>query len=598
MYYRPQLAQRKPARRTAETQKFSAPSAGWLANQNLDSPATANGAFILDNWFPTATGAIIRNGTDLYATLGDGSLPTTAIFDYDNGANTKLFAATVNTIYDITAAPAAVVTGQTSGDWVTTQYATTGGIYVVAVNGTNTMQIFDGTLWFPIDQDDVYQLHYDTVITPFTAGQTITGATSHATAYVLHVDPTVLYITNKVGTFQDNETITSAGGSAKVDGVAVDYYVGITGVDTSTFAYVWTYKNRLFFIQRESFNVYYLPIDSIGGAATAFPMGGEFPEGGKLIIGSGWSLDNSGDGGLSEQCIFITDEGEVSVYQGLSPDPDQGWTKVGLYKIGKPLGHLAWMRAGGDFIIATDIGYIPLSQAVNRDVAALAPAAVSYPIETAWNEAVAARRLSPWHCVSWPDQQMVVVATPTVDNEDPMCLIANARTGGWARFTGWDINCICVFEGRMFFGSANGRVVEAYVTGMDEGVPFTSSFVPQFIDMGSPSSRKISAIGRAVLRGSTDIAAQITAYNDYNVTFPAPPNAMAVSSASVWGGGVWGVSAWGGKVVKKVQTVWRSVSAAGYALAPGLQITSGSLVALDTEIVRLELIYQTAEVVS
>ncbi len=631
MYLRPTLAPRRQSPRTSQTEKFSAATNGWIANQSLDSPQTLQGAELLDNWFPTATGQEIRRGTELYATLGGGTDPVTSIFDYNNGNIKRLFASTATTIYDITVVSSPmnyqlwtgsddivddlgnnigqlstggleVVDGQSGGAWVTTQFATTGGVFLVAVNGNDPMQIYDGEYWFPIDQDDVYQIMYDAQTSPFQVGDTVTGGTSGATGYILHIESSgtagILYITDVTGTFQDNETLTSANGSATSDGIAMPYYVGITGVDTSRLTYVWSYKNRLFFIEKDSLNVWYLPVDSIGGVAESFPMGGEFSEGGKLLFGSSWSLDSSGDGGLSEQCIFVTDEGQVSVYQGLSPEPDQGWSRVGVYKIGKPLGNLAHKRAGGDIIIATDIGDVPLSQAINRDVAALAPGAVSYAIETEWNITVQERRFNPWHCVLWPERQMAIVAPPTGEDQPPMVLVANARTGAWTRFTGWDVTCMCVYDGRLFFGSKNGKVIEAYVTGMDEGLPFTASFVPLFRDLGSPMSLKIGKMGRAVLRGAQTVNDQVSMMTDYIISLPPSPAAAQITSDSVWGEAVWGQSVWGGRAEKQIQQRWASVGGAGYAVAPGLQITSGSLTPLDTELIRLELSYTAAEVVS
>lgn len=631
MYSRPTLAPRRQSPRTSQTEKFSAAANGWIANQSVDSPQTLQGAELLDNWFPTATGQEIRRGTELYATLGGGTDPVTAIFDYNNGNIKRLFASTATTIYDITVVSSPmnyqlstgtddivddlgnnigqlstggleVVDGQSGGAWVTTQFATTGGVFLVAVNGNDPMQIYDGEYWFPIDQDDVYQIMYDAQTSPFQVGDTVTGGTSGANGYVLHIESSgtagILYITDVTGTFQDNEALTSANGAATSDGIAMPYYVGITGVDTSRLTYVWSYKNRLFFIEKDSLNVWYLPVDQISGVAEVFPMGGEFSEGGKLLFGSSWSLDSSGDGGLSEQCIFVTDEGQVSVYQGLSPEPDQGWSRVGVYKIGKPLGNLAHKRAGGDIIIATDIGDVPLSQAINRDVAALAPGAVSYAIETEWNITVQERRFNPWHCVLWPERQMAIVAPPTGDDQSPMVLVANARTGAWTRFTGWDITCMCVYDGRLFFGSKNGKVIEAYVTGMDEGLPFTASFVPLFRDLGSPMSLKIGKMGRAVLRGAQTVNDQVSMLTDYILSLPPSPAAAQITSDSVWGEAVWGQSVWGGRAEKQIQQRWASVGGAGYAVAPGLQITSGSLTPLDTELIRLELSYTAAEVVS
>jgi hypothetical protein len=627
------MRQARVRQRTSALKTFPAASQGWIANQNLaiNPSKSLNGAYLLENYFPTATGMEIRKGSDIYATLGAGDSPVTAIFDYNNGNNKRLFASTATTIYDITNVTSPInyqlstgtddivddlgnnigqlstggleaVEGLSGGDWIVTQFANSGDTFLVAVNGVDTMQIFDGSNWFPVDEDDVYMLTYDSLTADFETSQTITGGTSGATAFILHVEPSgastgFLYITDVTGTFQDNELITSSTGSATVDGTPDPYYVGITGVDTSTLAYVWSYKNRLFFIQKDSMVVWYLEVDKITGPATDFPMQGEFSEGGKLLMGSSWSLDTSGDGGLSEQCIFVTDEGQVSVYQGVNPEEAATWSKVGTYKIGKPLGPLAWIRAGGDIIFATDIGDIPLSQAINRDVAALAPAAVSYPIETEWNKEVAARRSKPWHCVVWPEQQMVLVSPPTTEGQPPMTFVANARTGAWSKFTGWDIRCLCVFNGRLFFGSENGRVVECYVTGMDEGVPFTANYVPMFNDFGNPAALKIPLIARARLRGSTEVNAQLDIMADYMINLPSSPSSNPIDTSSVWGGSVWGASTWGGTRDKKIQQAWTSVGGLGYALAPSLQITSGSLVPLDTEIIDTETTFEISDII-
>ena len=91
----------QPKPRVVETFKIAAPTKGWIANENLAN-STEGGAAILENWFPTATGLRVRRGTELYATLGDGTQPARALFSYLDGLNRKLFGATDEAIYDIT----------------------------------------------------------------------------------------------------------------------------------------------------------------------------------------------------------------------------------------------------------------------------------------------------------------------------------------------------------------------------------------------------------------------------------------------------------------------------------------------------------------
>jgi hypothetical protein len=368
-----------------------------------------------------------------------------------------------------------------------------------------------------------------------------------------------------------------------------------TGLTDTDLCFVWTHGQRLFFVEKDSLDAWYLPVDAIGGTASVLPLGGVFNLGGSLLFGGTWSIE-AGDG-LSEQCVFVTTEGEVAVYQGADPSTAATWRKVGVYKIGRPLGRDAFIRAGGDLVVATDIGFIPLSQAIQRDVAALAPAAVSYPIETAWNDAVASRP-GAWRCVVWPKRQMVLVATPYSADAVSQMLVANARTGAWCVFTGWLGTSMVVFGDRCFFGTSGGKVIEAEVTGYDQGQPYTASFVPLFDDLGSPSSLKIALEARAVLLSSSAVDETLSVQTDYVVDLPVPPAASAVLASGTWGTAIWGADTWGQARKQIVVQEWRSVSGSGGALAPSIQITSGASVPPTVDLVRIDLTFDTADIVT
>lgn len=547
---RAQVRQTAQKPKTYQTYSFAAPTTGWVANGNLAAPQPG-GATILENWFPTSTGAKMRRGSDIYATLGDASLPVAALFTYSNGNQEEMFGATSTTIYDITTITSPVnyiiatedgdpletdtgdtmgqnstegldvLTGLTGGDWSVVQFETAGGSFLRGVNGKDTPFVYDGTTW----------------------------GTSPA----------------------------------------------ITGVVPEDLSFVWSFKNRLFFIQKESLNAWYLPVDSIGGAAVKFPLGGEFSLGGSLVFGASWSRD-AGDG-MNAMCAFFSSEGEVAVYQGSDPGSATTWSQVGVYRIGKPLGPKAFIPAGGDLVIATTIGFVPLSQAVQRDYAALSPAAVSSPIETEWNEAVRLRSSAPWHAIVWSEGQMMVIALPSVNDQPPMMLVANTLTGKWAPFSNWDGTCLCTFKGRLFFGSEAGKVIEANVSGLDQGLPYTATFVPLFDQLGVPG-RKTASMARAVLRASTAIRERLSIQTDYDIKLPPVPDAAPVEVVGVWDGAVWGESVWGEQTPTRTQQNWRSVYGTGDAIAPGIQITSGSIAPLDVEIIRFDVAFEPGDVIS
>src|SRR3546814_3939574 len=131
----------------------------------------------------------------------------------------------------------------------------------------------------------IFGLSYDAEVTPFTEGDTLTGGTSGATGTIVRAIDNgatgVIWLRDVTGTFEDNETITDeSGGSGTTNGVGSVLAPGITfggGLTSADMSYVWVYKSRLWFAQKDSMTAWYMDnADSIGGTAEPFPLGGVF----------------------------------------------------------------------------------------------------------------------------------------------------------------------------------------------------------------------------------------------------------------------------------------------------------------------------------
>ena len=638
MYQRPILAQKKPAQRKSELKKFPAPTGGWISNRNLSTPMEnggPQGAAVLDNFFPTSTTAILRRGKELYATLGDGDHEVQSLFTYVNGLNAKLFASTSGAIYDITNVLVPynwrlvtengdyIVTengdyfgqlstdgldkfiGTTNGKWITLQFATTGGIYLIGVNGVDTGFIYDGNGFYPYVAGGAWALSYDNVVNDFQVGEVITGGTSGATGTVYEIIPGGgLVLTGSAGGFEDNEMLTgSMGGEAQASTDAVSLVPGITfpdGLTTADMCYVWGYKNRVWFAQKESLNIWYMDApDAVGGSPKVNPMGGILTMGGSILWGDAWAIGTGAAGGLSDQMVVTSTEGEVAVFQGTYPEATGDWLAVGTYRIGRPLGNRAHFRGGGDIAVATSVGLIPLSKAISLDVTALSPAAVSYNIQDAWQQAVDGRGLEDLSCMLWPERKMAIMSPPiTIGDYDPVLFISNSETGAWCRYTNWDARAMCVFQGEMYFGGPNGEVFKANVTGMDNGSVYTGVYIPLFDDLGSPANLKIPKMGRGVARAKANLTYSLSFKADFDIDPGSAPTASSADGYNAWGSGVWGQSVWGGTNHNVFNAQWKSLGGTGYYMSACYQVSSGSAVPLDGEIVHLEISYTTAESVT
>jgi hypothetical protein len=629
---------RKTSQKPKEHQEytFPGPTNGLMAMNNL-AVSVPGSATVLENWFPTATGAIMRRGKALYATLGNGDKPVLSMFSYVVGNKRDFFAATEDTVYDITTVlePSNVLigtedddiigtedgdmigvqstdgldvlTGQAGGKWVTVQTATSGGVFLIGVNGQDDSFVYDGQTFYPQVADGLFKLNFDGGTVEFTVGETVTGGTSGATAVIVKVIPSdpdnpevagelwVKSVAN--GPFSDNETLTDGeGGAAVADGIntivpgtdlSFPAGVSLTGADLS---YVWSFKNRLWFLQKDSLSAWYLDVDSISGELTEFPLGGILGKGGKLVIGTTWSQDLGN--GLNALCAFISSEGEAAVYQGSNPGEADDFGIVGIYQTGKPLGPLAHVKVGGDIVMAADVAFVPLSEALRREYSQLGANSLSAPIEALWPQEVEARSGAEWNCAFWSEQQMIVVALPNIPNQDPGMLVVNSRTGKWARYTNWGSTCVHVFNGRLFIGDTEGRVYEANVTGLDDGEPYTATYLPSFDQLGVPGYKSIVQ-ARAVLKGKHKVREQLSTHTDYNVLVPPAPAATQVSAPGVWGdpGTIWGQFAWGSQSGAHIQQNWRTQYGAGEVISIGVQITSGSIIPLDEEIIRTDVVF-------
>ena len=385
-----------PSRRqVSKSVRINAPTKGWYVGANM-ADAPEGTAFALTNAFPQLDYIRARAGCVAWATGIPGSPTVSSLMTWTNGTTWKMFAAANGAIYDVSSSGAvgsALVTGLNSAAlFQSTQFTGVGGTFLIAVNGVDPSQIYNGSTW--------------------TTSPAITGLTG-----------------NQLGN-------------------------------------VWAFKRRLYFTETGTLRCWYLGSESIGGAATLFDLTSIFNRGGTLLCGGTWAIDSTS--GIYEACVFITTEGEVAVYNGGWPG-DTAWTLVGTYKVSRPLGQRCLMQAGGDLGIMTEDGIVPMSKVETLDQAALQNVAVTAAIAPAWRSAVLARTgISGWSITIWPLQSMGIVCLPKTNAGDKTQFVANVRTGAWCQYVGWDANCFAVMNNLLYFGTSDGRVMQAEVGGYDD----------------------------------------------------------------------------------------------------------------------------------
>lgn len=127
-----------------------APTKGWFARENdMDMPRGS--AKLLRNWWPQPDTVSLRKGAKGFATGMPG--PVRSVMAYRSAALSKLFAASVSGIYDVTAGGAVggSVRPITESRMSHINVATSGGQFLLTVNGADAPAKYDGTNWTAIN---------------------------------------------------------------------------------------------------------------------------------------------------------------------------------------------------------------------------------------------------------------------------------------------------------------------------------------------------------------------------------------------------------------------------------------------------------------
>ena len=261
-----------------------------------------------------------------------------------------------------------------------------------------------------------------------------------------------------------------------------------SGIETSRLSHVFAYRDRLFFIEKDSLTFWYLPLAHRSGALERFPLDARFAAGGSLMTGAVWSSDSGA--GLDDRIVFVTDRGEVAVYSGSDPGNAANWQSVGVYDMGTPLARNAHLNVGGELVLATQAGMIPLSDAVARDKTRLRLASLSAAIDDDWRSEAALASGKRWNFIKWPRANMALIAPPRRGLATPFLWAVNMHTQAFTRFTGWHIEAFGLLDDHLYYADHQGHIYQCDIGGRDDGTPFECRACLKFDQLSMPGRTK------------------------------------------------------------------------------------------------------------
>ena len=496
----------------SEVISIDAPIEGWNAYDSLDNmPPTA--AIVLNNLIPGTGTVDTRQGTLEYYDLGTGE-PCETVASLDSSEASLLVAASAGGMWDITDTQVEVAATE---------------VTELAPIGTFLNDRWQHKNFRRADENGI------------------------------------LLMCNGV---DNTQVITPGTPSTLTDLVDTD----LVGTD---FIGVEVFKGRCYYWKDNDDAFYYTDAGSYQGNLIRFPLGAFVQKGGKLLLVSTWTQQDSGDG-RDDFIIFVFSSGEILTYQGDDPGGIGFFEMVGRYFTAEPLSVRGMDNYGNDIIIMTKDGYVGLSSIIQQgrtsDVAQF-----SRLIHKAIVAETAIRAdLFGWDCKLFAKKGLMVFNVPLSDTTFEQHIL-NTVTRKWCRFKGINVNCMDVHNERLFGGTVDGRVLAILESTSDEGRPITFEALYAFNYLGNAGIQKHLTAAQVLTTHSAPDFIQLRGYADFDVPVIKPLKLPAEASIGSWSidpatppqtvGSFWDEDFWGRSGVPFTYKGWQNVSAFGYSVA-------------------------------
>jgi hypothetical protein len=359
------------------------------------------------------------------------------------------------------------------------------------------------------------------------------------------------------------------------------YYNGSTWTTVATFGSLATntligievYQQRLFFVQKDSKLLHYLPTGAVTGTAgvTALNVEQHMKLGGYVMAIGTWTLDAGT--GMDDNLVVVTSEGQVIVFRGTDPSSASTWAHVGTYFIGRPIGRRCLTKMGGDLVVLTERGLFPLSQ-VMQSTTIEATTALSRNIEPdIVTQAKSYFSTFGWQVETYPRDQLLILNVPQAT--DSIQYVMQLQTRGWCRFEGLAANCWATFGGELYFGT-EAKVMKAQSGSADNGSAIEGEVEYAYSRVDGSTRSKLPVMLLPLLSTSGPVAYSVGVSADFRQTANFQTvTATSSSPGAIWDTGIWDASSYGGGL----ETVrsWTTIPAKeGSLLSPLIRVSSNT----------------------
>lgn len=381
--------------------------------------------------------------------------------------------------------------------------------------------------------------------------------------------------TNTAGSFLI--AASEGGGYFTYDGVSWEKRISgdeagsISGIDPDNIVYLTSWKRRVWFIERDSTNAWYLPTDAITGEARKFELGPFVKKGGKLAFMTNWTID-AGEG-IDDLLVFVFEGGDVLIYKGTDPTSVTTFALVGSFYIGAvPVGRRGFSEFGGDVVVMSEFGLQPMSNVTQGAQSIHRTQVTQYlnKIQPRLAELVSKFSLrNGWDITLFPKDNLLIINVPASTTNVFQQYVMYTNTNAWGVFEGIPMHCMAVANSELWFGTSDGRVCKALTGYLDDvpfdqtvGNPITGKIQPAYSYFRAPGLNKQFHMIRGTFQAVAEPSLAVAMLVDFKPVVPSVSPVTSAAPGDLWDTGKWDQARWSGNF--NVYQDWLSVEALGF----------------------------------
>lgn len=332
---------------------------------------------------------------------------------------------------------------------------------------------------------------------------------------------------------------------------------------------VWVWKNRVWFTVKDSSKVYYLDtVDAITGTAVEFEMGSLLTHGGNICAGMSWTMDAGI--GIDDFLVVIGTEGDVGVWQGTDPTSATTFGLKGVWYVGPvPRKGRFYTSYGGDVMILSELGLVPLSRLVNGQFSVDLSQGPSAKVQPVLSPLISKLKdLASFDMQVITAQEILLIKLP-IQGQFYQQYAMNLGTGAWCTLENMPMTACCLYDGNFYFATDDYRVARGFYGELDQvavdgslGEAVQGDIQPAFNAYDTPGQLKQFVQARPIFICKQPPAIKLRLNTQYSLRGVAGFPSFTAGVNSNWDEGIWNLARWSSS--SNVYEVWVGIRGLGY----------------------------------